>query len=513
MFLIDNHKKRIFYYKDNELKDIVWDFEHIKKYISTKYASNDFSKENVFFNHFLLSKEIDYEKNLFIYDTKRKYKIIVNKHVFKTLWLIHLIKILFFLDSTVCLDFLQRIDIFWEFKIKYTKVIRIETNEDLLKIWLLIEWYKKTLNYYTCYTSFSYELWIYEEIDNFIENKTKWTDINKKIALEKAISESIERVSWCTNPQNIYKYEKEYTYFLPPYIDIDEFMSKKHNCNYVKIYNLVNKWNFIYCPIEIINYPCKAVLHSRIWNSNWMATHTTSLKAKENAVLEVIERDSFIMMWLLKTWIYKIDKKTLEKNILSLIKKIEKKHDLLLHVYVIKFDNIIPVSFIIASKNWKNIVGTGIGKTLWSSIEKGIQEILWMIGFFEKDINISSSKNIVIQHIIYYLDPSHYDNIKWLINLDSTDLDYVNNLFKNKYSFTTMLNYYKDIWIDFYFYRYNTILNKVFKRYTVRVLSNRLLPIYFWQTIPKQILASPRLDYWKKKQWIHTINSGLHPMW
>jgi len=42
---------------------------------------------------------------------------------------------------------------------------------------------------------------------------------------------------------------------------------------------------------------------------------------------------------------------------------------------------------------------------------------------------------------------------------------------------------YKKKNINFYYYKFLNHLNKVFKRYTVRVLSDKLLSIYFWKDI------------------------------
>lgn len=512
MLLIDKYKKNIYYYDNNCIKEIVWNFDDIKDCISKKYKLNIFSENNIFFNYFVLSKNIDHKKDILIFDTKRKCNIIIDKKIYKKINLISLFKVLFFLDTDVCLDVLQKIDIYWKI-IKYKKTIRIKTYQDIIKLWLIVEWYKKWCGYYSCYINFSYALWEYQEINNYIENKCKWTDTNKKIALEKAISESVERISWCSKINNIYKYNERNTYLFNHYIDKDEFTKKKCNCDYVRIYNIINKLDYMYCPINIINYPYNGILHSWVWNSNWMATHKTLIKAEKNALMETIERDCFIMMWLLKRWIYKLSKNNLDKKISSMIDRIEYTYNVCLHICIIKFDNQIPVSLIIATKNNKSIIGTWIGGTLNESIEKWMQEILWMIGFFDEKINEFSSQNIVMKHIWHYIDPLNFKNIKRIIDLKDTDRNYIDDLFINKYAYKDMLKYYENIWILFYIYKYENILNKIFKRYTVRIISNELLPIYFWLKIPNQIRNSKRLCFWKKRLWVKKINLDLHPMW
>jgi|GEM_PF-3272009 len=59
---------------------------------------------------------------------------------------------------------------------------------------------------------------------------------------------------------------------------------------------------------------------------------------------------------------------------------------------------------------------------------------------------------------------------------------------------------------------YKNILNSAFKRHTIRIISDKLLPIYFGSLIPESILFSERLTYRKNKLKINIINQNIHPL-
>ncbi len=512
MFLVDVGKKRIYHYDNKNIIEIEWDFVSIRKFLKIKFSKNNFTGKNVCLNYFLLSKTTDRNKDILIFDTRRKCNIKINHLLLKTVSMPNIFRLLYCLDPDIPFDDIpQRMEIYGECKIKQPSTITINSVNSLYRSWLVIDWHETCHNLHIYHISFSYALWIYHQIGDFIGNKCKWVDPDGNIALKKAISEAIERISW-SKPQPSYTYSEEYTYLFKPYINTKEFTEKNALCKYARLHNIMDSSIHVYCPMEIISYPYLNTLYSWIWNSNGMATHTSLLKAKESALLEIIERDCFIMMRLLKTWIYRIHTYMLSKKSITLIQKLKKNHNVSLEIYVIKFDNPIPVTFILAHKNKKNLVGTWIGKTLDEAIGKGIQEIVWMTSFFDSDINVKSS-NPIMEHIQYYLDPTNNVHIKRLTTLKYSSKKYIQNLFPAINTISDILKEYKRLNIEFYMYRYQNNLHAIFKRYTVRIVSNMLLPIYFWSNIPPQILQSERLRYWQHKLWIKTINTDLHPMW
>ena len=99
-----------------------------------------------------------------------------------------------------------------------------------------------------------------------------------------------------------------------------------------------------------------------------------------------------------------------------------------------------------------------------------------------------------------------------MFRLDDVPVSFLKKQFLKYLNGKDVVTYYLKREIRFFQYRYDNIINKVFRRYTVRIISDSLLPIYFDSYIPSNIVASPRLAYRQKKLQVRKININIHPL-
>ena len=502
MFLINSNSKKFFLIDNLNLKLIKWDYKKIKNYIGLKYKKQILI--NTFINNINISSEIHYEKDLIIYDLLRKRKYIIASNLFKKEWLEKIINIFYKFEFDK--ELLSEKALFYGDIIyldKQLKAIFVKNNKDLLRLWIFeIQW-TKLVDFYISFWKFSYSLWNYKK-NFFIWNNTKWIDLNKQIAKNKMISEAVERISASLyDTDNFFSLnEIDKKYILNP------FNLNIKDLKYVKIKHFLSKKNY-YIPADYVFYPYNSKFIDT--TSSWMATHLTYKKAKENALLELIERDVYIISYLLKKWIFKVDVFDKINNIswyiLNLLKYLENK-EINYYTFAIKLDNKIPIIIFVLEKNKKVLFSLWSDFIFSKAVEKAILEWVSMIEYLEKDYKqINYDEDIVLYHIAYYLNPKNFNKISWGFDinekLDSKDFTILD--------IDNLLLYYKEKDINFYYYKFSNHLNKAFKRYTVRILSDKLLPIYFWKNIPEYILKSKRLKYWKNKFKVNILNKNIHP--
>lgn len=484
---------------------IQWDHNKINEKIQQTYPK--ISWENLFFNYFFTWKKISTDTDIKIIDSTREKTFIISKKLIKKTGIYHILKLLFGTNKEVFkkLNKIQHIDLFGDkWNITY-KEERIDSKEYLLKESIYINGYKKNI-FHEYYSTYSYETGKYEEMNLFIENNNKGIDKNKRIAEKKAISEAIERVSGSLQPKKMETYTTKEDIISSPYIYQKEFIKKKKKIKYCKIKEIFWK-NTALCPSEILFYPYKWIINSRKWNSNGMATHINTDQAHKNWVYEVIERDWFILMWLLKTGIYKITHTSLSQETKKIIQAFEKKGTKI-HIFLIAFDNPVPICLVWYEKDQKTMFGLWIGDTIEISIQKALQEIN------ENNYNITKKniqKDIVLYHIRYYLQEKNRNKIQWLFQLKPLHKKEIESLYKKSMSLKKIIAYYKQKWITFFSYTYQNNINTIFNRKTIRIISKDMVPIWFWKWIPKEILQSKRMKQ-RKKEW-NWINFDIHPLW
>lgn len=503
MFLIDEESK-IIYHLDVKLKKITWDFYNLKNHIENN-ISQFFINQNYFINTMICNKQFDSKKDTIIVDTFREKEFYINSNVINNYWWINNILNLYFsfnneeqINPTI-------VSAFWK-KITWFKSIKIHNLNNLIKNSFITNSKQDSEIYYTsCY--FPYALWTYSKTKYFIWNVRKWIDKSKKISKAKAISESIERLSASIYDIPSLQCNEKLTPLVEPFIYKKDFTKNKSHIVCWKLKSISGDSDRI-CPLDILYYPYEYTFPC-ISNSNGMSTHTSYKLATHSALYEIIERDAYILMWLLKNGIYKIDNKILESNYLNSLLKLKTKW-LKFYTFIMKLDNPIPVSLIIIENKQKNIVVSWIWETIENAVEKAFEEAIWNISFLYNSIK---NKNDILAHIDYYLKKENSNKLNRLKELPTTEYKKIRIKFLNKTNVENIIQYYKSLNIKFFVHKYKNDVNKAFWRKTIRVLSDQLLPIYFWETIPPQILNSKRLRYFQKKFNVKNINTDLHPMW
>ncbi len=504
MFLVNEKKKSIELYDGDKLSQVNWDFHWILEHIKKRYNQSFFWR-NIFFENNLIGSSFSKKHDLIIFDLYRTANIIIKKHLLLKFSLQKILDVLYYFKIDTLVQKKKAIlygDFDW-----FNKECIINSAKKLFDLWIWRVDTNKKYWYNICNLSFSYGLGSYKFKEDII-NSSRWVDKNQQISYEKWLSEMIERVS-ASLEHKVFSYEDWYNYMRGNYIYKEDFKKHQEWGKYVRILPLGFKDETkYYSPEEIIYYPVPYNFSSAISNSNGMATHVTLSQAKEAWLFELIERDCFILMWLLKKWVYKLEIKDL--SIKDVLLKIKQNTGIDIYVYVLKFDNMIPVTMMVASKQNRSIVVSWVWITLDESLKKTLKELVGMLDFFDYDAS-QIRDNIVMSHISHYLDSNNYHKIKRLIDLNYSGIKYIESFFVWGYSFKKLVSYYHNIGIILFFYRYCNNINLIYKRFTVRVLSDNLLPIYFWEQIPLQIYESERLNYRKKYFSVEKINLDIQP--
>ncbi len=509
MFLIDYKNNNIYLYnwKINKLK---WNFNEIRAYIEKKYQRN-INFEIDYINNFKIKNNNNKNKLIKILSTYKQKIYIIENTLIKEIGIEKIFYYLFwFSKEKKHYKILNKIKGFWkDLDFSNLEEKNVKTINDVIKeSFLLISNWKRKSKFFTYFLKFSYGLWNYNK-ENIIDNNVKWIDKNKNIALKKAISELIERVS-CSIIDDKFYLKKE---IKDKYIYKKEWLKNYNNkkIKYRKIKNLYNN-TLMFIPEDFLYYPYSSEIGKNFADSNGVATHYNIKKAILWWLLELIERDCFILMWLLKSWFFYIKNKSLPKELQNNILEIEKDFLVTIHIFILKFDNPIPVSMSIINKKWKIVLGLWSDINFEKSIKKSFMESISMIDYLNNIKIKNKQKDNIFQHIFYYAKNNNLSNLDFLFSIKQTNLWNIKKQFYTFKTYKNIINYYKNLKINFFKYEYKNILNNVFKRKTIRILWD-LLPIYFWKKIPNIIINSKRFNYWKNKLKIQKINKKLHPFW
>lgn len=507
MFLVDSTVKQV-YHLQEKLERLIGNFELISQQIKSSYLPFS-SSDNFFVNTMLCWEFFNSDRNTTILDFYRKKVFCIDKEVVNFFWGIENILNLYFSFSQNQKIHVSNVLAFWKLIFPY-ELIPISTELELIRNSFIIRDISLGDWFYKSYCYFPYALWTYEKNQEFIKNVCKWVGQSQLIAKEKAISEAIERLSaslYSLSSKN--KYKAMIDMIIEPYLSRLSYLSFSDTIISDEVVGLL--WNEKkFCPLDILYYPYLYQFPC-ISNSNGMATHLTYMDAVESALLELIERDAYILAWLLKNWISKIDTSSLDSDLQKMIDGIQKRYNVKTYIFVIELDNPIPVCLIILEMEKKNIVAIWAAKALIDAIYKTLEEALGNIEFFSCT-NIDP-KDAIMQHILYYMKHSNAKKLEWLKQLPIVEYKDLEKKFILQTDILKLLKYYQNLNIEFYVYEYKNKINNAFDRYTVRVLSEQLFPIYFWKRIPLQILNSPRLKYFQNKFKVKGINLDLHPVW
>lgn len=506
MIIVDKNSKTISEISWEKITNFEWNRDEIHNVVEKNYVVHDFL-ENTYINYLPCFNKYNWTKALTIISLTHKKVFVVNRSLSNKLSASTVVwRLLGFSPY-----FLKKIHkeysivLYDKLAIPWFKTVKITNMEDLYRhcIWLRI---RKENDFWKSTARLTLE-YMYQKKRGFEGIKSSiWSGISslKKIAIAKSISEALERFSAGVVPKEnridnlqISKSISEFFVWKHP--------TKKHD-KLFPIVHLINKqkllvaWNLLFYPYE----PDP----NRNASSNGMSCHITRSLAIENGLFELIERDAFVLSWLLKSWIYCI-KKT--KKIENLIQKFDlQNYDV--QLFVMHFDNPVPVVLCIV-KDWQKIsTSLGIGYTLNDAINKSLNESgqFWKQNI-EIDPDFKSDDSLIELHIKHYVDESNYHKISWYYSLPLISISQAQDLFKPIRNDKELIGYYDSIWTNLYSYEYKNPILTYYKRHCMRVISDNLLHIWFWEGIPSSILNSDRLRYRKEKLSIQSLNTEIHP--
>lgn len=507
MILINESKKKIYLFDEDEskLKELKWDYKKILTKITSKFTC--FSTNTCLIIENIIIWKHDNNNNINIIFINKNKHYIIDKKLVDIFWFKKIIEIIYWYKWN------QRLLYKWvvfDFSFNKQKINKIDSIYKLYKLW--IKYKSEKINwYYISYWDISLGLWDYH-IYGDVEYKFSGIDKSLKLSRIKAISEWIERISWWIYSKiNEWKFWSINKKAFNNYCTIDYNENKK-----IKIVETTSLSNnkTINLPAEIIYYPYKWVLNCNN-NSNWMATHNNLEDAISWWILELIERDAFLLFWLLKKWWQLININSINNIIDTEFKNNFFCKDHNIYIVLLNFDNIIPVILWIIEKNWSHAISLWAGFSFKNALNKCLVELIWSKNFLNNyDFwkNKSEKWDSIWIHIYNYLQTKNSWKLKWIKELDNVHYNNIVNIYKDN-NLSWLINYYNKIWINNYYFEFINDLNKKFKRRTVRVISDWFLPIYFWIKIPKNILYSKRLRYWKKYFSVTNINRNIHPLW
>jgi len=486
MFILEN--QNIFAIDGKVISQIHWDYDSISKYIVWNYKAYP---HNIIINGFFSQKKDWKPLDIKIDDWNH---ITMNNSLIDQVWHNNIVAIF---------GWKKEAKFYWDINIKFV----------LIKS--LVDLYKNTIDYNTqenrnIYTSLS--KWFYFENPNFkkiIWNYWVWVDKLKIISKAKAISEMIERLSasyiiW--KSENIDS-NKIYKWFLKRILAIYDIKSQNTS---TRRWYFCHSWNLTTIPEEILFYPYYKKTYWIGSTSSGMATHITKKDATYWWLVELIERDAFLLFRLLKSWWYVINHNDIESKYKTYLNKLIREWYKITFI-VLKFDNPIPVIISLTEKNKRTLVSLWTGNTVNGAIVKNINEIFGGIWFFmQKELWYISGE--VEYHIQYYLQRNNYNKIEWVHELPIRSIGKIEQMFLRNHIYKEIISHYLKLNIMFVRFYYKNILNSAFKRHTIRIISDKLLPIYFGSLIPESILFSERLTYRKNKLKINIINQNIHPL-
>ncbi len=403
-----------------------------------------------------------------------------------------------------CVRFYAEWEIFTEFQ-----TIHIKEKKDLYRegFHTLIH-HPSNSQIFIAETIFSYGLGNYKGWT--ITNIGWWVASTQSLARKKSLSEAIERLNgslvvW--RDSSVYK-------------DCELDMSFRCLIENHGIY----VWQELLCrkgktllggkaliPEELLFYPYEKDRYGYPATSSGMATHVTLREALENALFEIIERDAFLLFRLLKKGGYKIDLSTLNENHKESIDKLEAEW-LTLNIISLHFDNPAPVILLMCNKGRRTIIALGVSYSIQEAISKALREISYAKVFFTKELKSNIEEWSVQFHTLSYLRESSYPKVSWILKSPVKTLGWLVTQFPSYNHYRQIAQHYRAIGVGLYSYRYRNIINEIFHRFTVRVLSDSLLPIYFNKEIPRHIKGSRRLEKRKAKMNVKNLNEDVHPL-
>ncbi len=504
IIIVDQLSKSIIELSDRKFIAINGDFDSILDIINKKYKW--LHLPNMYVNYIPCFDKIAFNIPMIVLSTLHQKIFIVNQDLFKKNKPNDILWRLIWFNGDIINKINRKYDISlygnsWFFS-KFQN-ISINNKNDLIAHSIYIDTYKE----WNLWKSNSLISLQYLHSNNNIalsESAWSWVSKIKEASVQKSLSEVLERFSAWIVPSvsisediaiakniielYIWKFALQEAYDLYDIIDL-------YTKNNYRI-----PWDLLFYP-----YPYKQYINT---SSNGMACHISYTLAIENALFELIERDTFVLSWLLKSGIYIINKNA---KISARIKKYNLA-EFDVQLFILKLDNPIPVVLCIVRKNSKISTSLGAHYSLDMAIKKSLMES-WQFNIENILSNWSNNNkdDMIYMHLEYYLDDNNFNKIEWYFGLPWIDYKHARWLFPLYTSAKKIITHYYKLWINIYCYKYKNPILKVFKRYCVRVISDNLLYIWFGKKVPDPILKSKRLKYRKKYFNVKSLNLEIHP--
>jgi ribosomal protein S12 methylthiotransferase accessory factor len=181
---------------------------------------------------------------------------------------------------------------------------------------------------------------------------------------------------------------------------------------------------FIYCPYQIDKAQMEVQICENM--STGLAAHLTFEAATLNGIMEVIERDNFMLTWSFKISHPRIDLNSLNDSHLNLIKQFKRVGYTINILYAV-FETGIPTIISVMRGNNKGNVplivscATHLDPTL--GVTKSLEELALMERFCKRAMITPSSirseksgKEVIglLDHIFYWLNPKHLHHADFL---------------------------------------------------------------------------------------------------
>lgn len=327
-------------------------------------------------------------------------------------------------------------------------------------------------------------------------------DTDREIAHQKACSEARERNA-CGWIQGVLPHEHD----VPIAQDIIHLYCWSESKIHDSWYPITQRWtnNQRAIPGQILFYPYE---NGHLWkgNSNGVACHTSFQAAFENGLLELIERDAFVLRRLTKQWWKHLIPTQSTKQLIQETTRWLCDLDL----FILEF-GILPVVLAIARDGKKIIVAAWTGWNLEQAIQKACSETKQFLHHLLADPKIENTDSVIMRHIKWYLDEKNYVTLERIQQSETVDEDEESGQRNDITTLSKLEETLKEQWVKLYTFTYNYWPLTTFWRISLRVLSSQHLPLWFWQKIPSWVVQAPRLRYRMNKFGVSTINSAIHP--
>lgn len=313
---------------------------------------------------------------------------------------------------------------------------------------------------------------LYKNEPSFIG--TYGTHNDKNIAKKKAISESIERIALLVQDN---QYERR---------------SVKTGKNLDTIDWVVGK------------------------DSTGYATHTNQSSALFNAIAEHIERDSFLLSWLLKTGVQRVLIDQISSPTIQEMENFLRSQHIEIIPFITQFDHCLSTCIMLMrhqtdDQKYQYFINMACSGSFADSYAKCLSDCVQMTHVFSQDMTKSPySSGTAEQHALAYLDPQNNTDIDWMLDLPTMNSS---DIKEQDLTLNEIVDYYEKVQPDYR--RYQTLTTEyddLYQRVTVRVISPYILPFYFWAQIPEYVLSHPRLAHRQHILWVSEINTVIHPM-